>query len=326
MFDYSIIDNKMNYNKAILFPTNIMSKDESYQTDTEEAEEPEELDEKEELEKEELEKDEKDEKEYESESDQDSEEEEKEPEEETYNDEDLLEELYEENEDVDTEETVENDPPDEVMDAGDDDNDFEEKRKRPVTKNRKDVKKRLFPFIQKDRRLARANERNPPDYWGFDMRDATREFLEKLGGLTQKGYGVMENAIYSAANQHFQLMNIKIPEDDSVEFKKSYWNILRHVIGAWKLMNKKEILEEVKSNKWGLKSKLFTGAQETEQLLEQKIRQPDEVTEDSNYPCPKCKGIKHTRLRVQDRSGDEAGSLRLWCSNSSCGHGWRITG
>lgn len=298
------------------------SKNESYQSDTEEPEDvgDEIVEETEEVEKE-----------YESDSDQDSDEEEKELEEETYNDEDLLEELYEEeNEDVveDGEENAGDDPPDDAVDTGvgDDDNDFEEKRKRATTKNRKDIKRRLFPFIQKDRRLARANERDPPEYWGFDMREAASGFLEKLGGLTKKGCSVMENAIYAATSRYFQLANRIIPEDDSIEFKRSYWDVLRHVVGAWNLMSKKEILEEIKTDKWGLKSKLFIKAQETEQLLEQKIKQPDEVTEDNNYPCPKCRGIRHTRLRVQDRSGDEAGSLRLWCANSSCGHGWRITG
>lgn len=300
--------------------------DENYETDSEEpeeeSEETEELDDVENLE----ELEEKDE-----DSDQDSEDEEKEQEDETYNDEDLLEELYEEeNEDI-IEEGVDeagNDPPDEAIDAGvgDEDNDFEEKKKRAPAKNRKDVKRRLFPFIQKDRRLAKANERDPPEYWGLNMRELTPGFLEKLGGLTSKGCGVLENAIYNASARYFQLSDRIVPEDDSIDFKKTYWNILRHVVGAWNQMSKKEILEEVKTDKWGLKSKLFSKAQATEQLLEQKIRQPDEVTEDSNYPCPKCHGIRHTRLRVQDRSGDEAGSLRLWCSNSSCGHGWRITG
>lgn len=310
------------------------AEDETYQTDDEDPEEVEESDNSEEEEVEELEGKDDD-------SDQDSETEEKEqeePEDETYNDEDLLEELYEEeNEDAIEDGTDEtgNDPPDEVIDSGigDDENDFEEKRKRSTTKNRKDVKRRLFPFIQKDRKLARANERNPPDYWGLDMRKLVPGFLEKLGGLTSKGCSVLENAIYHATTRCFQdtVSNSETEDqdesiEDSIEFKKTYWNILRHVVGAWKQMSKKEILEEVKTDKWGLKSKLFIKPQETEQLLEQKIRQPDEVTEDSNYPCPKCRGIRHTRLRVQDRSGDEAGSLRLWCSNSSCGHGWRITG
>jgi len=299
------------------------TKDESYQSDTEEVENVEEL-ENDNAEGEE------DEKEYESGSDQNSEEdEEKEDEQEAYNDEnELLEAFYEEENDetAELEGEEENEMPEESADAGNDENDFEEKRKRTTTKNRKDVKRRLFPFIQKDRRLARANERDSPEYFGVDIRELTVGFLEQLGGLTKKGCSVMENAIHAATPRYFQYMGRNIPEDDSIEFKRTYWDILRHVVGAWNLMSKKEILEEVKTDRWGLKSKLFIKAQETEQLLEQKIKQPDEVTEDSNYPCPKCRGIRHTRLRVQDRSGDEAGSLRLWCANSACGHGWRITG
>jgi DNA-directed RNA polymerase subunit M/transcription elongation factor TFIIS len=300
------------------------AEDETYQSDMEEPEEetenPEELEDTENLE--ELEHED-------SDSEQGSEDEEKEQEDETYNDEDLLEELYEGDENIeDDENEAGNDPPDEAIDAGagDEDNDFEDKRKRPAAKNRKDVKRRLFPFIQKDRRLARANKREAPEYWEMDMRELVPGFLEKLGGLTSKGCGILENAVYNATARYFQLEDRIIPEDDSIEFKKTYWNILRYVVGAWSKMSKKEILEEIKTDKWGFKSKLFSKAQEMERLLEQKIKQPDEVTEDSNYPCPKCHGIRHTRLRVQDRSGDEAGSLRLWCSNTSCGYGWRITG
>ena len=56
------------------------------------------------------------------------------------------------------------------------------------------------------------------------------------------------------------------------------------------------------------------------------ITNPVEGIEDENYPCPRCKGIKIVKKKVQDRSQDEGASLRIWCQASNCKYNWRITG
>ena len=91
------------------------------------------------------------------------------------NEEELLEELYgDEDEEVGEEELAEEEPPDEILiEGGDEDHGAEETRKRKAPAKRADSKRKLFPFIQKKRRLAQADDRDPPDFWGFDMRDPT---------------------------------------------------------------------------------------------------------------------------------------------------------
>ena len=135
----------------------------------------------------------------------------------------------------------------------------------------------------------------------------------------------MEQAVYNATVGMLQADDGTV-DDDSVCFKTAYWDVLRYVVGAWSILGKKDILRELKGDTWGMKSALFTRAQEVERELEKKLKCPDDVEDDPHYPCPRCHGSKHTKLRRQERGGDEGATLRLWCASRSCGHGWRING
>lgn len=250
------------------------------------------------------------------------------------NEDELLEELYGDNdddilEDDDVGGDEEDAPPDDILmegGGGDDGEGFDEPRKRKNTSRRKTAKPRLFPFLQKKKRLAEVEDRDPPDYWGFEIREPGRTFILSLTGLNENKSKILEKIIYNAtARALINQGNCELEEDSPI-FKTMYWNILRYLTGAWGKLTQAEIVDELRSDNWGLSSKLFSESIMKEKQIEDKIRNPEDIIDDNMYPCPKCKGSKHSRLRVVDRAGDEATSLRLWCANRSCGFNWRITG
>jgi DNA-directed RNA polymerase subunit M/transcription elongation factor TFIIS len=209
---------------------------------------------------------------------------------------------------------------DQEVEGGGDDI-FEDKKSKPV--KRKTLKRRIFPFLQKKKHIVRSDPREPPEYHSLDIRASCREFLQSQLKMDSKEFTVFEKSIFNAGARRSANRDLTV---DSVEFKTIYLEIARYVVGAYGKLKKNEIIQELKTDTYGFKSKLFVSAQELEQREQAKIKNPMDVKEDANYPCPKCGGIKAFRQKVVDRSGDEGYSMRLWCQEQKCKFAWRLTG
>jgi DNA-directed RNA polymerase subunit M/transcription elongation factor TFIIS len=218
------------------------------------------------------------------------------------------------------------DAPDEIL--GDENEDAgEEVKKRKTTSRSKTIKRRLFPFIQAKRKAVQSEMRDPPFFYAarLRVRQETVEYLQSESKLEPEIAEKLEKTIATTTARIFKSEGLQ-PVVQSVIFKERYLEILRYVVGALLSLSIDEIIQELKTDVYGYKSKLYASEHKIDIEIEDKIKNPDDVTEDPNYPCPKCGGIKHTRLIIQDRSGDEGASLTLWCESKACGKKWKIGG
>jgi DNA-directed RNA polymerase subunit M/transcription elongation factor TFIIS len=217
------------------------------------------------------------------------------------------------------------DAPDEIFEGDEDGG--EEVKKRKTASRSKIIKRRLFPFIQAKRKAVQSEMRDPPLFYANNLRvrQEAVEYLQKTCKLDPEMAAKLEKAIATATARIFKNDGVQ-PVVQSIIFKEQYIEILRYVIGAFSSLQLQEIIDELKIDNYGYKSKLYVAEHAIDKDAEDKIRNPDDVSDDPNYPCPKCKGTKHTRLLIQDRSGDEGMSLTLWCENKTCGRKWKIRG
>jgi DNA-directed RNA polymerase subunit M/transcription elongation factor TFIIS len=218
------------------------------------------------------------------------------------------------------------DAPDEIIDNDNEDTGEEVKKRKTTTRSRT-IKRRLFPFIQAKRKAVQSELRDPPFFYAANLRvrQETVEYLQSESKLEPEIAKTLEKAIATATARIFKAEGIE-PVVQSVIFKERYLEILRYVVGALISLQIDEIIQELKTDSYGYKSKLYASEHKIDVEIEDKIKNPDDVTEDPNYPCPKCGGIKHTRLIIQDRSVDEGASLTLWCESKACGKKWKIRG
>ena len=205
-----------------------------------------------------------------------------------------------------------------------------ENRTKKVTSKRKG-KRKLFPFIQKKKHLVAIEARELPEYYVIDVRDKAKLFMTSVLHLDEAEVAKFEVAIYNATARELIPKAWEHKEEittESSKFKCTYMELLRYFIGAIGCnMNKKDILLELRTDNHMWKSKMFTEAQEKEKNDIDRIKNPTKVLEDPNYKCPTCKSMQVFRKKVQDRSGDESGSLKLWCLDKKCPQPpWRITG
>jgi DNA-directed RNA polymerase subunit M/transcription elongation factor TFIIS len=222
----------------------------------------------------------------------------------------------EDNPDIDEEVPIE-------LEGDDEGRIFEDSRKKKGAPRRKETKRRLFPFIQKKRRMSQVEARDAPEYHSLEVRNSTREFFLSSLKIEEKEVVTSERSIFNASVRATTGEDLTI---DSIEFKRKYLEIVRYFIGAYGKIKKSEILAELKQDIHSSKSVLFSKAREAEKIEHSKIRNPTDVEENISYPCPKCKGIKAFRSKRQLRGGDEGQSMLLWCVNKTCQHHWRING
>lgn len=199
-----------------------------------------------------------------------------------------------------------------------------------ATSKRK-TKRRVFPFIQKRKRAGTAASARPvPLYHTLDdIRDTAKEFLQGiLKDATPKDVTTLEKIGFNAA---VRLSKRTYPDRtltlDDPEFRALYVQIWRDVSHSLASPDLPKIISDLKSDQIGHQSHSFDGPRARYDAEIKAIKDPvEEAQEDSNYPCPKCKGIRVTKIRRVDRSGDEGISLRLYCANRTCGYEWRLTG
>lgn len=239
----------------------------------------------------------------------------------------ILEALADEEDEVDAndEQTTE-DAPEEIFGDGDEET-GEEVKKRKSTSRSRTVKRRLFPFIQAKRKAIQSELRDPPLFYalGVRVRQETITYLQSECKMEAEIVKKLEKAIATATARIFKSEGIQ-PVVQSIVFKESYLEILRYTMGALLSLSIDEVIDELNADNYGYKSKLYASEHAIDKEMEDKIKNPDDVTDDPNYPCPKCGGTKHTRLLIQDRSGDEGASLTLWCESKACGKKWKIRG
>ncbi len=247
---------------------------------------------------------------------------EKSEEEEPDEEEEILNDLPDEDEELADEDPI---PEEDAPDLEEHEQIFEDTRKKKAPPKRKEARRKLFPFIQKKRRAAQAEARDAPEFYSLEVRGSARGWMETSLGVESKEVIIFEKAIFNAAARQAGEINSDM-ESDSVQFKTLYVEIVRYFMGAWTTLKKSEILAELRGDKHSSESVLFDKAREEERKEQDKIKNPMDVQEDANYPCPRCKGIKTFRQRINDRGGDEATSLRLWCHDRACGFSWRLAG
>lgn len=267
-----------------------------------------------------------------------SENEQEEDQESEIDDEDLFEDLEGEDDELnneDGEDTIEQEDTDLMLDEGDDGNVFEDKRKKPTKK--KSIKKKLFPFIQKKKKKGITIPRPELEYEqeNIDIRETTISLLDKFILNNQSKVSItsrqLERIVFN--------LTIRLIEDDIKKvdyevdysedtniFKNVYIEIVRHCIG-YMITKPNELdllVNELKSNIYHWKSKLYTFEYEQNKKELDKINNPALVSENPDYPCPKCKCIKAYTSTKQLRGGDEGESKIFTCAQ--CTFRWRING
>jgi DNA-directed RNA polymerase subunit M/transcription elongation factor TFIIS len=202
-----------------------------------------------------------------------------------------------------------------IEDDGDESNVFDENKKKSSRK--KTIKRKLFPFIKKKKNTY-INQRDPPIYMRSEERELGLKFIENQSNIKEKEITVFEKAIHNSA--------VRLTNNNGLEYRINYVEIMRYFVGALQSLKKSEIIQELKSDKVLWNSKLFDTAINAEQKELAKIKNPVEVTDDLDNPCPKCSGTKIFKAKKQLRSGDEGQSIQIWCCNNKCKYYWRING
>ncbi len=205
---------------------------------------------------------------------------------------------------------------------------FEDNKRKKTVARKKCIKKRLFPFLKK-KKQSKCEPRGPPIYHSLDIREHTKEFLHSTMMIPEDETSKYEKLIYNASVRKLKKSAKKFTNEltaDADEFKMTYLEILRYFIGAYTTMSKPNIINELKTDTYGWASKLHEKSIEVEAKEINKIKNPVDVSEYPDNPCPSCKGIKLFVSKKQTSGGDEGQSIYLWCQSKGCGYSWKIKG
>lgn len=239
--------------------------------------------------------------------------------------------IEEEGDDVDLENMIDQDEEeinnDEDMFDDDKDEQTFEGTKRKKISSRKKISRKIFPFIQKKRKKCVQIQRKKLEFVDLDVRQTNKSFLTNIiTNYTSKNIIQLERNIFNATVRKCKNLKLEEISEDEIEFKKIYLEITKYVISAIKQINIEEIIQELKLDTYGWKSRIFQKAMIEEEKEINKIKNPIQSSENPDNPCPKCKGIMSFKVLRQLRGGDEGQSALFWCSSKQCGHHWRVNG
>jgi DNA-directed RNA polymerase subunit M/transcription elongation factor TFIIS len=202
--------------------------------------------------------------------------------------------------------------------GGDDTFTFEDNKRKKATR-RKVTKKKLFPFIQKKKRITGTEERQEDNYLSIDIRKTTLQFLTDYVNSHGKSLNEREPAIFEKAIYEASLIS------GCMDCQK-YLDTVKYFVGAFESLKKKDIIAEIRRASGGWSSVLFKNASDAEKHEIDKLLNPLEASDNPDYPCPRCRSTKSYRSIKNLRSGDEGASALFLCGNRSCGFRWRING
>ena len=182
----------------------------------------------------------------------------------------------------------------------DEDPTFEGKTK---STQRKCIKKKLFPFLKKRKKVI-VEIRDPPEYIEMEnMRGASRSLLLSID---KERHLALEKCIYNCAVRQSKKSIVDTwcaEESTIVRFKHVYMIILSQVIGSYiDQIDPSKIMNELNENKYAWDSSLFFEAETKERLEIEKIKNPESLQHFPRYPCGKCGGIWH----LMERNKQEA--------------------
>jgi DNA-directed RNA polymerase subunit M/transcription elongation factor TFIIS len=205
------------------------------------------------------------------------------------------------------------------IDTGGDDSFIFEDNKRKKATRRKLTKKKLFPFVQKKKKVSEPLERQEHNYLSMKIRESTVEFLTNYCNSIGKSLNnnepiTFEKSIYEASL------------DKGILNKNVYVHNVKYFIGAFEELKKQNIITEIRSKNTLWTSSLFQKAITHEQNEINKLLNPLEASDNPDYPCPRCKSTKSYKSIKNLRSGDEGASALFLCGSRDCGFRWRING
>lgn len=237
------------------------------------------------------------------------------------NDEDLLEEVAEDlEEDKEIEETLEETLEDEFEEVGELGIAGETAEPTKTKKSRhKNQKIKQLPFIAKKHIVGTSRDRLVPVWKTTNLRDITKQWLEKTGKNTNN----LEKFIFNAVVRKVKTIETKVSLSSTL-FKTTYLEAVRWF--ASRQSNIEEAIKELKEYKFGWESNIWDKQRQVELCELKKIEMPTILQEYLDHPCPRCKGIKHSRIKKQLRGGDEGESAIFTCGGKGCGHIWKVNG
>lgn len=189
---------------------------------------------------------------------------------------------------------------------------------------------RQLPFIAKKKIASSTISREINNWQEQDVRVLCRRLLVDIESGRKLGMKIenVEKYIYNAVIRRLKSGEEKLGQDilQSSKYKKLYIGCFYWLLGEIVNDNYGGAIEELKDKKWSWESCCWTREAKVEEQELARIQNPLSLQEYTDYPCPRCKGIKHQRIKKQTRGGDEGESAIFYCGNNACQYSWKISG